>query len=586
VKRLKCGVPKALTVLVALGVIVSTNALAQGSVPSARIGVDREHEREPLPEYAPDEAPPRSSFELPPLEALPRPATMDLSRGFVARGFRIVGSTVFSDAELAAEVAPFLDQEIRGETLPAITDALTRLYVEAGYVSSGAIVPDQTIEEGVLEVRIVEGRVEDVEIVPSGRLEPRYVKARIRRSLEGPLRLSRLDEGLRLLQLDPRIARVDAVITPSAELGESRVRIAVEEARPWTMEGRFANDVSPSLGGQRAMASLQHRNVSGWGDTLSGTVSGARGLFDVDLSYRIPFTPWLTEFELGGRFAEGEIVEGDFRDENFRNETASYGLSLIQPLWRSVEDDVRLAATLERRTSRLTFSDEDSPFLLEVNGLDGDEIHLLLLRLELEWVHRGLDQVFAARSRATFGLNAWDATTPNDTPIGSSTLPDGQFSSWLLQLQYARRVPTPLGEGEFVVRQDLQLASGSLFSLESFAMGGASTVRGYAEGSVVSDNGWIGSVEIRVPVLPTSLLPHDLRVAPFVDAGYAWDDHEPGRRRFDRFYASIGAGLIYRYGARFELRVDYGRGLVRDFTPEGDPLQDQGIHVEARLFVF
>lgn len=510
-------------------------------------------------------------------------------QGMTLRGFRIVGSQIFEEHELAAAVAPFLDRTIYSESLSAISDAITRMYVDAGYVGSGAVIPDQSIENGILEVRVIEGEVSAISVQRSGRLRSRWVESRVRK-LEGrPLQLSELDHTLRILQKDPRVERVDAVLTPGEDRGESIVRLDVVEANPWTMDLRAANDLAPALGGRRGMLTIEHRNVLGFGDTFSGSITGSRGLVDFDLGYSFPITPWLTELVISGGRAEGEVIEGDFASVGFRNEIENYGVSLVQPLFVGLEDEVRLGGTLERRTSRLTFTDQSRDFLLETAGGDGSEIRLLMLRFDLDWVHRELDRVFAARLRTTFGLDGWDATTPNDTPFGLETLADGEFTSWLLQLQYAQRVETPLGAGEVVARGDLQLATGSLFAMESFAMGGVSSIRGYHENAIISDNGWLASVEFRLPILPAGLRPHELRLAPFVDAGFAWDDDDdlvPSRDRFDRFYASVGFGLLYNYGNRFEMRAYFGEPLVRDVTPQGDRLQDRGIHLEATISVF
>ena len=146
------------------------------------------------------------------------------------RGFKIVGSTILTQVELAETVAPFLDRRIEAETLPLITDALTQRYIEAGYISSGAIVPDQSVENGILEIQIIEGEVGRFEVETSGHLRSGFVESRMRSILEGPLQLLELDRALRILQLDERIARVDAVIVPTETLGESRLLLEVEEA--------------------------------------------------------------------------------------------------------------------------------------------------------------------------------------------------------------------------------------------------------------------------------------------------------------------------------------------------------------------
>jgi hemolysin activation/secretion protein len=571
-------------------VLMSTSATAQSGPSGSQLGSSTKRERIQVPDYV-DEDEARPGLELPDLDSLPSAKRFELSGGFEARGFRIVGSTVFSDLELAEAVAPFLDQVLYAESMPALTDTLTRLYIDAGYISSGAIIPDQTVEEGILEIHIIEGVVGSLEITKSGRLRRQWIEPRMRAGLTGPLQLSKLDESLRLLQSDPRVARVDAVLIPSSTLGESLVRLEIEEANPWTMDLRAANDLAPALGGSRALANVVHRNVTGFGDTFYGTVSGARGLFEIDLGYAIPFTPWRTEFQVFGNITKGEVVEGDFEFANFRNDLESYGIALTQPVWYTLEDEVRLTFEVERRTSRLKFLDGLDLDLETARGSDS-QIRLFLLRLHADWVHRGVDEVFSIGLRTTIGLDTWNATSPNETSSPSYPAPDGptladaEFTSWLLQMQYARRFETFLGDGEFVTRGDLQLATGSLFALESFSMGGASTVRGYNENAVVTDNGVLASIEFRLPLLPASLRPHELRVAPFLDSGYAWDDGEQYASRFDQFYMSVGLGLLYRFAERFEMKGYWGQPFFHTASRNDDRLQNAGFHLEATVSVF
>ena len=45
---------------------------------------------------------------------------------------------------------------ISSEELLAARDAVTQHYVDAGYVTSGAVVPDQKLEDGLVRIQVVE----------------------------------------------------------------------------------------------------------------------------------------------------------------------------------------------------------------------------------------------------------------------------------------------------------------------------------------------------------------------------------------------------------------------------------------------
>ncbi|MGB3650239.1 MAG: ShlB/FhaC/HecB family hemolysin secretion/activation protein, partial [Rivularia sp. (in: cyanobacteria)] len=62
-----------------------------------------------------------------------------------------------------------------------------------------------------------------------------------------------------------------------------------------------------------------------------------------------------------------------------------------------------------------------------------------------------------------------------------------------------------------------QLTPDSLLSLERFSIGGVDTVRGYRQNQLVSDNGVLGAVELRIPLTEN---PKNLQVNPFVEKRY------------------------------------------------------------------
>jgi hypothetical protein len=99
--------------------------------------------------------------------------------------------------------------------------------------------------------------------------------------------------------------------------------------------------------------------------------------------------------------------------------------------------------------------------------------------------------VIAARSTFSLGVDALGAT------VNGGPVPDGQYLAWLGQFQWVRRFDDR-GD-QFVFRTDLQLAEDPLLPLEQFAVGGASTVRGYRENQLVRDNGFVTSAELRIP---------------------------------------------------------------------------------------
>ena len=126
-----------LLVLAALLALNPSKASAQRVLP----GEERPELKEFLPE---EEAEP--SLALPPIPVPAREKRDRLSTGarFFVKEFQIVGNTVISDEELTEVIAPYTNRELTAEDLVEAREAVTKYYISHGYVSSGAVLPDQS----------------------------------------------------------------------------------------------------------------------------------------------------------------------------------------------------------------------------------------------------------------------------------------------------------------------------------------------------------------------------------------------------------------------------------------------------------
>jgi len=126
------------------------------------------------------------------------------------REYAITGNTVLPEATLRGIATPYVGRELSWADLEQLRDELTRAYVDAGYLTSGAWIPDQAVENGVVEIRIQEGVLGELSIESDRRLSSRYVEDRLHGALVGPLNLRALEERLQILRQDPVVAAVDA----------------------------------------------------------------------------------------------------------------------------------------------------------------------------------------------------------------------------------------------------------------------------------------------------------------------------------------------------------------------------------------
>ena len=525
-----------------------------------------------------------AAFELPPLEALDSDEDrLSTLQKVQVSSFNLEGNTVFTDDELAALTAPYENREITFEDLQEVRDRLTKYYIANGYRTSGARIPDQKVENGVITVEIVEGKLTEITVSGNDWLRTRYVKSRLERGTDpdDPVNVYPLQGRLKLLKQDPLVDNVNAELRPGLVLGEATLNVEIDEARPYYLEVGFNNHQSPSIGAYRGEIRAGLLNITGWGDSLDAEYGITEGLDDFSVRYAIPVTRWDTTLSGGFDRSESKVVADPFGPLDIQSETDTWHVAVRHPFYRTVTREFAVSLEFENRQGETSLLGEGFSFS---EGVPPDgESEIAVLRFAQEWIDRTLTQVIAARSTFSFGLDAMGATIHDDDR------PDGRFFTWLGQFQWLRRYD--FLDSQTLFRVDLRLSDDPLLPMEKFAIGGADTVRGYRENQITTDGGVVASLEWRIPVVQlrvplVSAGPADgwLRVCPFVDVGSGWnaegDDPDP-----DTLW---GTGLGLRWDLREDVyaRIYWGYAWEDVADPSDRDLQDDGFHFEigARLF--
>jgi hemolysin activation/secretion protein len=452
--------------------------------------------------------------------------------------------------------------------------ALTRYYVERGYITSGALIPDQTIIDGVITFRMIEGELTSIEVEDNRWFRDSYIRRRLALGAGPPVHITALQQRLQLLQQDERIERLYAELRPGVRLGESALRVRVDEALPFYVALEFNNHQSPTVGAERGLITVAHRNLTGHGDILSVAYGRSVGLdLQLDASYAVPFTRRDTTLILRYRRNQTIVVEPPFEPLDVESASEILTIALRQPLYRTLRQEFALVLVGEHLHNETFLLGE--PFSFSPGAEDGEST-TTALRFALEWTDRAQNQVIAARSRFSVGMNALGATIHDDVDI-----PDGRFFAWLGQFQWARRLGAR--DIQMLFRFDVQLTTEPLLPLEQLAVGGRFSVRGYRENQLVRDNGVIVSLESRMPLVQNKPWADFVHMVPFVDLGYTWNTKVPTPDL--QTLASIGIGLRWAatlhapFRFRPQLEVYWGYPL-KDVETEGDDLQDLGLHLQ------
>ena len=235
-----------------------------------------------------------------------------------------------------------------------------------------------------------------------------------------PLDVDRLRERIQLLLGDPAIERINARLGPGRELGESRLELDVVETPPYRTDLRLSNDRAPAIGAEGGELAVTFGNLLGRSDPLRLELEVSEGLRDFTAGYSVPLTARDLRLFVSGEVSSADVVTSPGSEIDVESRFAAFEVGLEMPVIRTLDQELRLGASLEREHSvtyllgrRFSFSP----------GAEDGETDVTALRLSQQWQHRSSDQVVALRSTLSFGLPALGATEHRATSPTASSSP-------------------------------------------------------------------------------------------------------------------------------------------------------------------
>jgi len=443
-------------------------------------------------------------------------------------------TAILSREELDAVVKPYVGRKAGFAELQQIIGSLNALYNDKGYVTARAILPPQRIENGRVEIRLVEGRVGELVFEGNTYMSPRFLRERIDvqsgelvdpRRLEAELsRFNRISSGA-----------LSASLQPGKGYGLTDVYVKVAEP-PRNSLDLFANNHGyESTGEESGGLMYRHYGALGTDDVFSLFASGSQGSGVGSLSYDAPVNPYGTR--LGARVGKSRarVIYGPFRDLDSVSDSKNASIFASQPLWSN--RDWLLTGTLTYGENR-TENRVSGVFLNEsrVRSTQGEVTALYLAPGRSARINAGYQ-------RARSEIQGTPQQEIFDLWAGYWQLYQSLSERWFLNSaggwQYSPKEGVP--------------------SSQLFQIGGATTVRGYRQGEIAGDGGIYGNLQANYNVNPA------VTVFGFYDYGKI-DSSFRQPEKID----SVGTGFNWRMGSRVSTEASLGVPLTNVRSDQDD----------------
>ncbi|UCJ19122.1 ShlB/FhaC/HecB family hemolysin secretion/activation protein [Pseudomonas sp. MM211] len=421
-------------------------------------------------------------------------------RCFAIEQIEISGATSLSAVDKAQILAPFADDCLGVSQLNGLLKALTDHYIDRGYVTTRAYLPQQDLSARTLKVVVVEGRLEGLD--SSALASDRELAMGFPGTVGDVLNLRELEQLVdNLNRLPSRPAQLELV--PGEQVGGSRVQLKGERSKPWHANINRHNDGQRSTGEQQWGLGLTWDSPLGLADQLSLRASrdavsdSFRHSHAQSLSYSIPYGWWRVDYSYSqsyyrtlGQTADGFPFEtdGDSQQHALRAERVLHRDSVSKTAFNTGVSHVRtnnfiLGNRMDLSSNRL------SEWQLGFNH--GRRIGSAFVNADIGWQR---------------GIGAFDAQGNGD-PRGDQ--PVARYNKYSLTLSYLQPFSLWGERFSFDSLATGQKSEDVLFSSQRISIGGLNSVRGFKDQSLSGDSGgyWRNQLRWTRPVTWAPLQP-------------------------------------------------------------------------------
>jgi hemolysin activation/secretion protein len=475
--------------------------------------------------------------------------------------FLYLGNTAVKDSELDGIVQSYIDRLITQDDLDKITDLITQYYVSKGYITSGATIvygdnPSLDPEAATVKIRIIEGRIGKILVSGSKKLD-RYIKNRI--SILDSLNTKSLLEDLSRLRDDENIDNLGVRLLPNPDnlVNRSTLEVTVTPRKPYDLNVFVDNYRNVSVGKYEGGVSFVTRNVTGLGDRFSMYYSRASSGNLLTSTYTLPLDRW-TSLDFAYAYGSSTNTAKPFDVLDIVGTSQSFDVGVSRKLlsdYTNGKSELTLRLGLHHQETQeeiLGFS-----FPVSQGANDNGNTFTSALDLSVEYQHNRPQEAYYLRSKFNFGVDLAAETDP--------FFHNGQYFWWNADAAYSHKLPWGL---LFTSRFATQLANSPLVGGDLFSLGGVSTLRGFRPDSALGDNGFLGSLEVKIPAYRGKV--GEFYISPFFDIGYVWSDAKIGDN--STLLASTGLNLEYYFAKKFSVNLSWGYPLCGT----SQNLQDSG----------
>ena len=392
--------------------------------------------------------------------------------------------------------------------LQGIADGITKYYHDKGYFLARAVIPAQEIKDGVVNIRVLEGRLEKVQTAGNKQYSDATLAKPFKPLLGELVTIDRTENALLTLTKYPGLSAA-GVFRPGDDVGTTDIVVNVQNETHVDGDARYDNEGTTFTGRKRLVGTVDWNDPFGAADVMTLT-----GLHTFGAESNTPSNVHVNSQSGGSNFGELRYEHPLFSAYDrwavdvSRNSFSVGGLTPVGGIskigavsWehdftRSREFNMIGTMDLSRKRAD-TLTNASAGSILTGR----DDLAVLGYQLNIDSVNTAANTISSSYFRidhgfggvlgvpSTFSKPSRFGTCGQSCPVGPT------FTQFIGNYQLFKNLPSNQG---LLFRINGQYSHNLLTSLQQYVMGGPDNVRAAPTSQFLTDRGLFGSLEYSV----------------------------------------------------------------------------------------
>ena len=465
------------------------------------------------------------------------------TKGVYVEKFEVEPSEILTPDEIDTITIDYEKTNVTVAKLNEMIDRINEFYLDKGFVTARAYLPEQTIENGVIKICLLEGKVGNVTIEGNHWTKSSHIKNRLDMNEGEIFNVQKLEENMLIYNRYNDGIMLKGDLNPGEKDGTTDVTIKAEEKAPYHVTAVADNSGRKTIGKNRAGLIAAHDSLFGYRDKLTAGVYANRYSITPFIDYNIPVNRYDGRIGVSFSHNEAEIGHGAYKDFNIESRSQNYSVYYTQPIIRELHRELNSTTSFTYKRAITSF-----------DGYDLYEDKIPELKTGLNFRYDTDSGVWYLGQSVSYAA-----------PWFQNRIDYWKFEGNIMRLHdFGHRFLGYFrGNYQYVPQDIIPVA-------DQMSAGGFGTVRGYSQGLLTAKSGYQLGAEIYFPIAPEKLkigdkvYRTDEYVRPFVFTDYAalypYKGNGAGAESFNNsdILLSAGAGLRVQLPYNIVAKVAYG----------------------------